>query len=122
MLFDELTQSADVVVVNFSGEQKELEEFFCRPFHCGGRVVYLLANYSNEQVYNAANLHRIYRTQEEQTCVLPADPFFAQACARGRLESFMKKSFRGQRDGQFARELSRTTRLIAEEGADGQGA
>ena len=122
VLGDELVQSADVVVVNFSGVQKELEEFFSSPFRCRGRLVYLLADYDNEQVYNAANLHRIYRTRERDTCVLPANPLFAQACAHGRLEPFLKKIFRGresQRDEQFTRELSRTARLITEVGADG---
>ncbi len=121
-LAEELMQSADVVVVNFSGEQKELEEFFECPFRCSGKLVYLLSNYCNEQVYNIANLRRIYRTQETCTCVLPANPFFAQACARGRLESFMKKRFRSrfcQRDEQFAKELSRAARMIAEAGTDG---
>ncbi len=122
MLSDELVQTADVVVVSFSGEQQELEEFFSRRFRCGGRLVYLLANYGSEQVYNDANVRRIYRMQEGQLCVMPANPLFAQACMRGRLEPFLKKSFRGrgsQRDEQFARELKRTERLIVEAGADG---
>lgn len=122
VLEDELTQTADMVVVNFAGGQKELEEFFASPFRCSGKLVYLLANYDDEQVYNAANLRRIYRTKEEQMCLLPANPLFAQACARGRLEAFLKKSFRGrcgQREEQFAKELGRSVRLIVEAGRDG---
>lgn len=121
-LADGLMQTADVVVVNFCGEQEELEAFFCNPFKCRGTLVYLLTNYSNEQVYNCANVRRIYRMQEKHMCVLPANPFFARACTNGRLEQFLKKSFRGkscQRNEQFERQLRRTARLIVEAGADG---
>lgn len=120
-LVDELLQEADVVVVNFSGEGKALEEFFCRPLKYSGKLLYLLANYSSDQVYNRANLSRIYRMDEKSICTLPVNPHFAQACAQGRVELFMKKCCRGrgsQRGEQFIRELGRVSNLIMEAGAD----
>lgn len=122
VLADELMQEGDAVVVIFSGGGEELEAFFSHPVRCRGRLLYLLANYSDEQVYNCANFQRIYRTQDEHMCMLPSNPAFAQACGRGRLEPFLKKTFRGrgsQRDMRFARELTRAVRLIVEAGADG---
>lgn len=122
VLTNELLQAADVVVVNFSGESEELEEFFRFPFKCSGKLLYLLANYSNDQVYNCANIRRIYRLDESSICVLPANPHFAQACAQGRLEQFLKRSCRircGQRGEQFLKELGRVSNLIMEAEANG---
>lgn len=121
-LSEELMQAADVVVVNFSGEQRELEEFFSQPPRCGGRLLYLLANYDNEQVYNSANLSRIYRMDEQSICTLPANPHFALACSHGKIEQFMKKICRArvnQRVEQFESALGRVSNLIMEAKTDG---
>lgn len=121
-LTNDLLHTADVVVVNFSGESEELEEFFCRPLRCSGKLLYLLANYSDDQVYNSANLKRIYRLDENSICVLPSNPSFSQACTQGRMEQFMKRSWRihcSQRSEQFLRELGRVSNLIMEAGANG---
>ena len=117
-----MLQQADVVIVNFSGEQKELEKFFLSPFPCRGRVLYVLANYCSEQVYNCENLQRIYRMDRKSICHIPANPYFAQACAKGRVEPFMKACCRGRSNpynAQFAAQLREIANLILEAGADG---
>lgn len=117
-----MLQRADVVVVNFSGEQKELEHFFCSPFPCRGKLLYLLANYSSEQVYNCENLQRIYRMDRKSICSIPTNPYFAQACARGRVEQYMKMCChsRGstERNVQFTAQLGQLANMILEAGAN----
>ena len=117
-----MLQRADVVVVNFSGEQAELEQFFCSQFPCRGKVLYLLANYRNDQVYNCENLQRIYRMDRQSVCNIPANPHFAQACAKGRVEKYMKMCCRGrtgtQRNEQFIVQLRHLANLILEAGAN----
>lgn len=116
-----LLQRADVVVVNFQGEQKELEDFFCSQFPCRGRVLYLLANYSSDQVYNCDNLQRIYRMDRNTICNIPNNPHFAQACMRGKVEHYMKTCCRTrgntQRNAQFFAQLRHVAGLILEAGA-----
>ena len=116
-----LLKQADVAVVNFSGEQKELEQFFTSPFPCRGTVLYLLANYSSDQVYNCENLQRIYRMDRRSICYIPTNPYFAQACAKGRVEQYMKACCRGRRydlrHGQFLMGLKQVANLILEAGA-----
>lgn len=118
-----LLKQADVAVVNFSGEQKELEQFFCSQFPCRGTVLYLLANYSSDQVYNRDNLQRIYRMDRQSICSIPANPYFAQASAKGRVEQYMKACCRGRRydprHGQFFAGLRQVANLILEAGANG---
>ena len=113
-----MLQRADVVVVNFSGEQKELEHFFGSQFPCRGTVVYLLSNYSSDQVYNCENLQRIYRMDRQSICCIPANPQFAQACARGRVEQYMKLCCRnrgsGRRNEPFIAGLRQVANLILE--------
>ena len=115
-----MLQRADVVVVNFSGEQKELEQFFCSQFPCRGKVLYVLSNYSDDQVYNCENLQRIYRMDRKSICSMPANPHFAQACARGRVEQYMKTCCRNRgaatRNEQFVVQLRRLANLILEAG------
>lgn len=117
-----LLKQADVVVVNFSGEQKELEQFFASPLPFRGTVLYLLANYSSDQVYNCENLQRIYRMDRRSICYIPANPYFAQACAKGRVEQYMKACCRGRRydpcHGQFLKGLKQVANLILEAGAN----
>lgn len=116
-----LLQRADVVVVNFSGEQRELEQFFCSQIPCHGKVLYLLANYSAEQVYNCENLQRIYRMDPGSICCIPNNPHFSQACMRGRVEQYMKTCCRykgsSQRNEQFWLGLRALATLILEAGA-----
>lgn len=118
-----MLQQADVVVVNFSGEQKELEKFFCSQFPCRGAVLYLLAKYSSDQVYNCENLQRIYRMDRQSICSIPTNPHFAQACARGRVEQYMKTCCRSrgtsQRNEQFIAQLRHVANLILEAGTHG---
>ena len=118
-----MLQRADVVVVNFSGEQKELEQFFCSQFPCHGTVLYLLANYSSDQVYNCENLQRIYRMDRQSICGIPANPHFAQACMRGRVEQYMKTCCRSRgttpRNEQFIAGLRHVANLILEAEANG---
>ncbi len=117
-----LLERADVVVVNFSGERRELEQFFCSPLPQRGNVLYLLANYCSDQVYNSENLRRIYRMDRRSICTIPANMHFAQACARGRLEPFLKKNchVRGvRRDAPFFTQLRHVSNLILEVGAHG---
>lgn len=119
---DSMLQRADVVVVNFSGRQRELEHFFCSQFPCRGRVLYLLSNYSSDQVYNCENLQRIYRMDGQSICQIPTNPHFAQACERGRVEQYMKACCRGRgnhsRNEQFLAGLRQVADLILEAGAN----
>ena len=116
-----LLQRADVVVVNFSGEQKELEKFFGSQFPCRGQVLYLLANYSSDQIYNCENLQRIYRMDPRTICSIPNNPHFAQACMHGKVDHYMKNCChsRGasQRNAQFITQLRHVAGLILEAGA-----
>lgn len=117
-----MLERADVVVVNFSGEQKELERFFCSPISCRGKVLYLLANYNSEQVYNCENLQRIYRMDEKSICCIPSNPYFAQACARGKVEAYMKMCCHStgskERNGPFVAQLKQLTNRILEAGTN----
>lgn len=116
-----MLQRADVAVVNFSGEQKELEQFFTAQPPCRGKVLYLLANYSNEQVYNCENLQRIYRMDRRSICSIPTNPYFAQACARGRVEQYMRACCRARsaaRSEQFTKQVRKVANLILEAGAN----
>ncbi len=116
-----LLQHADVVVVNFSGEQKELEQFFSSQIPCHGNLLYLLSNYSDRQVYNPENLQRIYRMEPRSICSIPSNPHFAHACVRGRVEQYMKNCCRSrgisQRNEQFWTDLRHLATLILEAGA-----
>lgn len=115
-------KQADVVVVNFSGDRKELEHFFDTPFSCRGTVLYLLANYSSDQVYNCENVQRIYRMDRKSICHVPSNPYFAQACAKGRAEQYLKACCRSRetdlRHGQFFAGLRQAANLILEAGAN----
>lgn len=119
---DEFTSNmlrwADVAVVNFSGDREELKRFFSAQFPCRGTVLYLMANDRFDQVYNCDNLQRIYRVDRQRLCSIPANPQFAQACARGRVESYMKACCRGRggsvRGEQFIAGLRRAANLILE--------
>lgn len=117
-----MLQRADVVVVNFSGEQKELEQFFSSQFPCRGKVLYLLANSASDQVYNCENLQRIYRMDRKSICSIPTNPHFAQACARGRVEQYMRTCCRSRgstpRNEQFIVQLRQLANLILEAGTN----
>jgi hypothetical protein len=88
-------RSADFAVVNFSGEQQELEDFFHQGIGRWGNALYVLANYHSEQVYNRENLARIYRVNPEDIYSIPANAKFAAACGKGRLEQFLKRNCTG---------------------------
>lgn len=119
---DEFTSNmlrwADVAVVNFSGDGEELKQFFGSKFPCRKTVLYLLANDRFDQVYNCDNLHRIYRVERQRICSIPANPQFAHACERGKMEAYIKACCRGRRGSvrseQFASGLRQTSNLIME--------
>lgn len=114
---EELLRTAEVVVVTFSDDRKEFERFFGKPFHCRGRLIFLLGNYSDDQVYNMANLSRLYRMDLENTCRIPANNFFGNACARGKVHQFIRKNYvnrGGHRCDQFMREVEHLAGMILE--------
>lgn len=115
--------TADVVFVTFSDDRREYERFFSAPLHCRGKVIYLLGNYHDEQVYNMANLSRMYRMDEENTCLLPADNYFAAACERGKIEQFMRKNYAGRmghHSDHFMKELEHLAHMVVEVAAGGE--
>lgn len=114
----ELLETADLVIVTLPQNKEVLDSFFAeiKPHHAS-RVLYLLGNYDSKEVYNRLNIGRIYRIREKDSFVVPANPFFAQACASGKMEQFMKKNFHSSRSyytEQFMRELTRLTTVIEE--------
>lgn len=114
----ELLETADLIIVTLPQKKEVLDGFFKehKPNRTG-RILYLMGNYDSNEVYNRSNISRIYRIAENDSYVVPANPFFAQACAAGKMEQFMKKNFRSSRSystEQFMRELTRLTTVIEE--------
>lgn len=112
---------ADVIVVNFAGAKTELSDFFGQPYLWREKVLYLLANYMDDQVYNRENLHRIYRIDRRRICSLPANAGFAHACMHGRVDRFIRHSactYTQIRNQAFFSELRQTARLILEVAGD----
>jgi hypothetical protein len=115
---DSVLRSADIVIINFSGESGELEQVFHHPVSCRGKVLYLLANYHCEQVYNRENLARIYELERENIYSISANAQFAVACGRGRLEQFLRRNCQGHpfwENRQFVRDLGKICGRITEE-------
>lgn len=109
-----LLEQADAVVINFSQERQALDEYFQNSHVFRGKVVYLINCYSQESIYNTANLSRIYRPQED-IAVIPHNPYFRHAGDKGRLERFIRRHIRsGFFDQQFyfMQELIHTTAVI----------
>ncbi len=118
-LADRMMELADVVVVNFCGQQRELENFFGQPSAVRKNVLYLLPNYVEDQVYNRNNLQRIYRVDPRKICNLPSNVNFAHACMHGRVDRFIQKSGPAQgvrRNGLFFEQLRYLSNLILEVG------
>lgn len=118
-LADSMMELADVVVVNFCGQQRELETFFGQTFAVHKNVLYLLPNYMDDQVYNRENLERIYRIDRRRICNLPSNINFAHACMHGRVDQFIQKCgpVRGvRRNAMFFEQLRYLTSLIQEVG------
>lgn len=118
---DEMAQQvmaqADVVVINVSGDQKELSGVFTQPFGRLQQVMYLLTNYMDDQVYNKENLHRIYRIDRRRICCLPANAGFAHACMHGRVDQYIRHyagmRIQGRNEPFFTR-LRQAANLILE--------
>lgn len=109
-----LLDQADAVVVNFSQERQALDAYFQNTHVFRGKVVYLINCYSQESIYNAANLYRIYRPQEE-IAVIPHNPFFRHAGDKGKLERFIHRHIRGgffDQQFYFMQELMHTAVVI----------
>jgi hypothetical protein len=112
-----MLRSADLVVINFSGEGKELENFFSHVRVCWERVLYVLDNYQCEQVYNRENMSRIYRMEPKDIYCIPANARFAAACEKGRLEQFLRRNCMGRAawdNRQFVKSLEQIAGRILE--------
>lgn len=115
-----LLELADVVVVNFSGEQQELETFFAQPIATRGKTMYLLSDYADDQVYNRENLQRIYRVESRNIWTLPTNLQFAHACVHGRVDQFIRTyhSVRGgHKHAAFFEQLRQFSSRILEVGS-----
>lgn len=111
---DYLLGQADAVVVNFSQERQALDAYFQNSHVFRGKVVYLINCYSQESIYNKANLGRIYRPQED-IAVIPHNPYFRHAGDKGRLERFIHRHIRGgifDQQYYFMQELMHTAAII----------
>ena len=118
-LADRMMELADVVVVNFCGQQRELEAFFGQPSVVHKNVLYLLPNYMDDQVYNRENLQRIYRIDRRKICNLPSNINFAHACMQGRVGHFIQKcgpAHGVRRNAIFFEQLRYLSSLILEVG------
>lgn len=111
---DYLLLQADVVVVNFSQERMALDAYLNNSHGFRGKSVYLINRYSQESIYNKANLGRIYRPQED-IAVIPHNPYFCHAGDKGRLERFIHRHIRGgifDQQFYFMQELLHTAAVI----------
>jgi len=109
-----LLGQADAVVINFSQERQALDAYFQNSHVFRGKVVYLINCYSQESIYNAANLSRIYRPQED-IAVIPHNPYFRHAGDKGKLERFIHRHIRGgifDQQFYFMQELMHTAAVI----------
>ncbi len=114
---DQLLECADLLVVNLCGRQEEVYRYFNDPLPYEGKRLFLLSNSNYESVYNAQNLSRIYRIQNDDIFMVPMNAVFAQACMRGRMEAFMKKSkgiHQGDRHAAFFMQLQKITNRVME--------
>lgn len=110
-----LLQQADIVVVNFSQERHCLDAYFQNYHKYHGRVIYIINQYQQESIYNRKNLNRLYRLEEEELAVIPANTFFRHACDKGRIERFVRSSMQlsvFNEQHYFMQELKHTALLI----------
>lgn len=110
-----LLSQADVVVVSISQERQNLDAYFQNRHIFRGNVVYLVNQYHQESIYNKKNLNRLFRLREEELGVIPNNPVFRHACAKGKVERFIRRHTHcSTSDYQydFMQELVRTAGII----------
>ncbi len=115
-----MMELADCLVVNLCGSKNELEQIFEQPFSRQKNAIYLLSNYTDDEIYNRDNLQRIYRIDRRRICNLSSNVSFAHACMHGRVDRFVQgggRTYGINRNGHFFGQLRHLTNLIMEVGA-----
>ncbi len=110
-----LFREADVCVLNMNQSTEVIGRFYSHPPDIQGELFFLIGRYFENDLYNRANLQRIYRLEEERLGAIPYNPYLHAAERMGKMDNGVK-SYVGaggeEKRTEFEKELVRTTNLI----------
>lgn len=112
---------ADIVVVNLSLKEKELNEFFQTRTVFQDKVVYLIGNYSTGSVCNVCNIQHLYRIEDECFGIVPNNEGFSRAMARGDAIRFFKSQRFSEKTAaymEFIRRVCKASDMILRKAAE----
>ena len=87
----ELLRKADLVVVNLKQKNSDFDRYYAQYANLSKRIFLLIGNYFENEECNIESLQRKYRIPKGQLAVIPNNPEYQVACARGVLERYIRR-------------------------------
>lgn len=111
---DEMIDICDLLVLNVSVPNRELEHIYFRHALVRKNVMFLFGKYNQNQSEEIRRLSCEYRIDCSRICTIPYDPGFGYAYETHRVLDYIKnRSQAGNyRDMQFKRQIKRTAEAV----------
>lgn len=110
-----ILQEADLCVLNMDQEAELIGGYYRTPPKFRGKTFFLVGNYFKDELYNRANLQRLYRMDEDMLGAVPYNPQMQAASEAGMMDIGIRKYINHPMRGKnidFEHEITRTAHLI----------
>lgn len=111
---DDMIEICDLLVLNLSVPNRELEDIYLRHSLVRKNVIFLFGKYNQNQFNEIRRLSGEYRIDSSRICMIPYNPGFGNAYETHRVLDYIKNhSFTGSyKDLQFKQQLKRTAEAV----------
>lgn len=111
---DEMIQICDLLVLNLSVPNRELEHVYLRHSLVRKNVIFLFGKYTQNQSNEIRRLAGEYRIDESRICMIPYNPGFGYAYETHRVSDYIKSRSSGRtyKDMQFKRQVKRAAKAV----------
>lgn len=111
---DEIIKSCDLLVLNLSVPNRELENVYLRHSLVRKNVIFLFGKYYQNQSNEIRQLAGEYRIDSSRICMIPYDPGFGYACETNQVFRYIQnRPFAGSyKDIQFKQQVKRAADAV----------
>ena len=86
-----LMRNVDLVVVNLKQEHADFDRYYAKYASLSKKMFLLIGNYYENEYCNKESFQKKYRIPKEQLGVIPYNPEYQVVCAKGCLDSYIRR-------------------------------
>lgn len=90
----DLMRNAHLLVVNLKQELRAVDCFYACYANLSAEIMLIIGNYYEDRTCDKEFLQKKYRIPEEQLVVIPNNPEYEMACAKGSVDRYIRRSNR----------------------------